>query len=195
MALASLQQFRDYYPQGSGSALSDNLIGAVLDRAQAILELEIGHPLDDATTATTTVYGDGTDYLILPRHVPGSVTAVTAPTGYTVPTYIQTGGALRAVAATTYLGRRPYPGYWGRWGDGVPYAVSATFGTRATSIDLTQACLELAVVIYDARQGTSPGGIVGVDGSGSLIIPLAYPPRVARIIKLHRAAARTVRIV
>jgi hypothetical protein len=189
MALVTLQNFRDYFPQGSGSALSDNLIRDVLDRAQALIELEIGHSLDDAATATVTVYGDGSDYLTLPRHVQDSVTEVTAPTGYTVPTYIQTNGYLRATAATTYLGQRPYPGYWGRWGYGVPYAVTATWGTRATTNDAVQAVLELAIEIYKAREGTSPAGVVGVDGAGALTVPLAYPARTTRFIKLRRAAA------
>jgi hypothetical protein len=188
MALATLQQFREYYPQGSGSALTDSLIADVLERAEAILALEIGHPLDDAAPSSVTVYGDGSDYLTLPRHVQGSVSAVTAPTGYTVPTYIQTNGYLRATAATTYLGQRPYPGYWGRWGYGVPYTVTATWGTRATSADLTEAVLELAVEIYRGRD-SGFSGTVGVDGAGALVVQPTYPPRVARIIKLHRAAA------
>jgi hypothetical protein len=188
MALATLQQFREYYPQGSGSALSDSLIRDVLDRAEAILELEIGYPLDDAAVETRTIYGSGSNFLTLPRHIADSVTEVTAPSGYLVPTYIKTAGGLAATTDGIYY--RHLPGYSPAWIDGVPYAVTATWGTRATTADLTEACLELAVEIYRGRD-SGFSGTVGVDGAGALVVAPTYPPRVARIIKLYRDAGIT----
>jgi hypothetical protein len=94
--------------------------------------------------ATAVVYGDGTDFLEPPAFTAGSVTLVTAPTGYTVPDYIEQDGLLVVVDS---LARRrslseyaAFPADWPHgWTYGVPYTVTATYtaalpsGTASTA--------------------------------------------------------------
>lgn len=109
------------------------------------------------TEQTIVVYGDGTAYLPLPAYVVGSITAVSAPTGYTVPSYIEADGYLVATDSTgvrrSAIGS-PWPvadetRVGSSWRAGVPYSITALFGgdtvvwTEAEALDelarLTQA--------------------------------------------------------
>jgi hypothetical protein len=108
--------------------------------------------------ATATVYGNGTAYLPLPAFEPESVTLVEAPSGYTVPEYIEQDGHLVVVDTTGRIpnlrGYTPWFVDWGGtavlWAAGVPYTVTATF-TAATdpgtvAIDDTNAAERLALL-------------------------------------------------
>lgn len=151
----------------------DALLQKVLDRATAAIDTYLGLSFTlSGSAGTRVVFGDGTDYLEPPPFVTGSVTAVTMPTGYTVPVYTVIDGVLIVTrdglmggmyAAETIAGRFYNP--IGGWLAGVPHTVAATFGYSAYPDDIKEACLEIAVDLHRFKDAGSIKS-VGLEGAG-----------------------------
>lgn len=169
------------------AAAQDARLQKILDRATAIIDTYLGVAFPaSGSPSTRIVYGDGTDYLVPPAFVTGSVTAVTAPTGYTVPTYtvidgvliITRDGLMGPLYGSESLSARLYAPLGG-WLAGVPWTVAATFGYSATPDDIKECCLEIAVDLYRFRDAGSIK-MVGVEGAG-VVSGKGLPPT-AKII-------------
>lgn len=153
----------------------DSVLLAILERAEAFVNSYIGttSSLSAAAAATTIVYGNDLQSLSLPPIVPGSVTLVTAPSGYTIPDYIEQDGAL-VLTDSSGVVVQPYrtslaftTGSPIRWTYGVPYTVSATFGWSAGDLAiLAEATLQTAVQLWRFRDTG------GSKISGSEITPM-----------------------
>lgn len=165
---------------GTPNEAQDVLFQSCIDDAQAILDGELGFTLAAADDTDVVVYGDGTAYLTPPPHTAGSVTLVTAPTGYTVPDYVQQNGVLVTTDANGFMYPRypSSPTWWswqadpfiassGVWTAGVPYTVSATFGAAAADLLVARRItLELAVQIYRFRDS---GGATVVSTDAAVV--------------------------
>lgn len=180
-------------PSVTLAVANDAKIQKVLDRATQIIDtlLGFGFTLSGAA-GTQIVYGDGTDYLEPPAFVSGSVTAVTAPTGYTVPSYVVKDGVLIITrdsligplyGSEALAGRLYHP--LGGWLEGVPWTVAATFGYSAYPTDIVEACLEIAVDLWRFKDAGSIK-MVGVEGAG-VVSGKGLPPT-AKIILDKRIA-------
>lgn len=151
----------------------DARLQKALDRATQIIDTYLGFSFTlSGAAGTQVVYGDGTDYLEPPAFVAGSVTLVTAPNGYTVPTYTIANGVLQVTrdgligplyGSEALTGRLYSP--LGGWLAGVPYTVAATFGYSAYPADIVEACLEIAVDLWRFKDAGSIK-VVGVEGAG-----------------------------
>lgn len=160
-------------PSVTVAVASDARIQKVLNRATQIIDTVLGlsFTLSDAP-GNSIVYGDGTDYLVPPAFVAGSVTAVTAPSGYTVPAYsaidgvliVTRDGLMGPLYGSEALAGRLYQ-LLGGWLPGVPYTVAATFGYSAIPADIVEACLEIAVDLWRFKDAGSIK-VVGVEGAG-----------------------------
>lgn len=193
MAYATVPQFRAYFHQITAAATDEALIEAVLDRASAIVDGEVGAAFGTAAAGLQTVYGDGTDYLFVPAFVPGSVTGVTTINGYTVPAYVERDGLLVVVDSlgrlrrpgdTGLLGANPSPG----WQAGIPYTVAATYGYDVVPHDITEATLEIAGRIWQSRNAGF-SDVVGVEGGGAVGYQKAIPATARRILDRWRERA------
>lgn len=202
MAYATVAQFRAYFSHVRSEVSepgTDALIQAVLDRATAIIDRVIDVAFD-ATSAVTTevVYGDGTDFLPLPIDTQaGTVTAVTAPSGITVPDYVErprflviTRGGFtgRPLESTALLDYYSYTG----WRQGVPYTIAATYGYTSVPADITEVCLELAGRIWRGKEAGF-SDVVGVEGGGAVGYESALPA-LCKLILSKYTKARTVGI-
>lgn len=191
MAYASVDDIREYLPQVETSGATEVLLEAVLDRATKIIDTELGFAFGTAAIGTRVVYGDGTDYLLPPAFVTGSVTAITTLTGYTVPSYVEQEGMLvvKTVAGViapiySYPTLTGFRGVGG-WLSGVPYTVAATFGYTSVPKDIVEACLEIAVRLWRARDAGF-SDVVGVSGDGEVAYTGTYPKLVGRILERYR---------
>jgi hypothetical protein len=200
-SLATVEEFRRYMDSiGAQTDDADTLIQDTLDRASAIVLTEVTHGYS-AATGTATVYGTGSDQLVLPVFVAGTVTSVTAPTGYSVPTYVEQNGRLVVASSNGVVygyGHRGYRGWssngYGGWIAGVPYTVHAMFGWGATvPDDIKEATLEIAIAIYRGREAGF-SDVVGVAGTGEVAYTGKYPKRADAILKRYRQAANPLRI-
>lgn len=170
----------------------DALIQKKLNRATQIIDTELGYSFALAAIGDQVVYGDGSDYLVLPTFVSGSVTDVDAPTGYDMPEYIEQDGALVVtrddVIGPNYryqtLSSSSY-GQIGGWQAGVPYTVSATFGYAAIPEDIKECCLELAVRLWRAKDAGF-SDVVGVEGGGAVGYNGKYPAVVKAILEKRK---------
>lgn len=196
MSYATVADMRDYLDQLPASVATDAKLQDILDRATAIIDTDLGFAFGTTSTTTATVYGDGTDYLQPPRFVAGSVTAVTAPTGYTAPSYVEQDGWLvvtrggrigtpRAGALYTYDPIYEVSVPSAGWLTGLPYTVAATYGYASVPADIVECCLEIAVRIYKAKDAGF-SDVVGVDGSGAVGYSGALPNLVKRILDRYR---------
>lgn len=186
MSYATVEQLRTYLKQVPSSQASDELLQAVLDRATAIIDGELGMHFGTAAAGTFTVYGDGTGYLAPPAFVAGSVTLVSSPSGVPVPDYVERDGLLVVTDGSGLIQTDAHRGspFWG-WASGVPYVVSATFGYATVPADIVEACLEIAVRIWRARDAGF-SDVVGVEGSGAVGYNGALPNLVKRILDNYR---------
>jgi hypothetical protein len=166
---------------------ADAKIQDILDRVTEIIDQELGYSFGTAATSTRVVYGDGTDYLLPPAFVAGSVTGVTAPSGYSVPSYVELDGILVVKDSSGVLapitGRSTLSGSipTGNWLPGVPYTVSANFGYGSVPKDIVEACLEVAVRIWKGRDAGF-SDVVGVEGSGAVGYNGKFPALVKEIL-------------
>lgn len=193
MPYATVAQMRANLKQINLSADSDALLLEKLNAATQVIDTELGFSFGTAAAGTRVVYGDGTDYLEPPAFVTGSVTAVTAPTGYTVPTYTVINGVLivtRDGLIGPYYGADSLSGRLydplGGWLAGVPYTVAATYGYSAVPADIVECCLELAVRMWRARDAGF-SDVVGVDGAGAVGYNGKYPALVKAILENYKA--------
>lgn len=177
-----LEQFEG---DGTLDTTHDSVLLAILERAEAFVNSYIGTPtsLSPAAAATTIVYGNGLQTLMLPPIVPGSVTLVTAPSGYTIPDYIEQDGAL-VLTDSAGIVVQPYrsslaftTGSPLRWTYGVPYTVSATFGWSAGDLAiLAEATLQTAVQLWRFRD-TGGSDVSGTEGA-VVVVKAGWTPLV-----------------
>lgn len=199
MSYAELADFRLLMEQAPAGSTEDARIQLCLDAATALIDTELGHDWAAGVVGTEVVYGDGSAELEPPAFVAGSVTAVSAPSGYSVPTYAEVDGRLVVADASGIIYRPPfYPYPWGyytqRWLPGVPYTVSATYGWGEAPDDIKQACLEIAIAMYRGRDA-GYSDVVGTAGSGGEIGYVGkYSKRADAILRRYRQAANPLRI-
>jgi hypothetical protein len=195
MAYATLAQLKAYLNQITDDS-QDALLEDVLDRATAIIDTVVGYSFAPAASGERVVYGNGTDYLIPPQFVAGTVESVATITGYTVPDYIEQAGALvvtrESLTGAAYhsqsLSGAPY-GLTGGWLAGVPYTVTADFGVAATvPLDIQECCLQLAVRIWRAKDAGF-SDVVGVEGSGDVGYNGALPALVKKILTTYATSS------
>lgn len=194
MSYATVDDLRAYLPQTPVTGETDDLFESILGRATQIIDTELGYAFGTSALGTATVYGDGTDYLKPPAFVAGSITLVTAPSGYSVPSYVEQGGLLIVTRdgriAPAYLGRSLTGlGYSpiGSWLPGVPYTVLATFGYATVPSDIVECCLELAVRIWRAKDAGF-SDVVGIEGGGAVGYNGKYPALVKAILDRYKRA-------
>lgn len=177
-----LEQFEG---DGTLDTTHDSVLLAILERAEAFVNSYIGttSSLSAAAASTTIVYGNGLQSLTLPPLVPGSVTLVTAPSGYTIPDYIEQDGAL-VLTDSSGIVLQPYrsslaftTGSPIRWTYGVPYTVSATFGWSAGDLAiLAEATLQTAVQLWRFRD-TGGSDVSGTEGA-VVVVKAGWTPLV-----------------
>lgn len=152
-----------------------------LTRAEGFVNRAIKAPtaLTAAAAADRVIYGNGLQTLPLPMFTAGSVTEVTAPSGYTIPDYIEQDGSLvitdsNGIVVTPY--RNPGITVWNGfplsypstsvWQYGVPYTVSATFGWSADDLAvLGEATLQTAVQLWRYKDA---GGSETIGAEGAI---------------------------
>lgn len=182
-------------PSVTIATANDAKLQRVLDRATQIIDTILGLSFTlSGAAGTSIVYGDGTDYLKPPPFVSGSITAVTAPSGYTVPTYVIVDGVLvitrdglrGPLYGSESLAGRLY-GELGGWLAGVPYTVAGTFGYSAYPKDIVEACLEIAVDLWRFKDAGSIK-MVGVEGAG-VVRGKGLPPTAEIILEKRILAA------
>lgn len=178
-------------PSGSVTvaAAGDARLQKVLDRASRIIDTYLGFSFESPTTDTRVVYGDGTDFLEPPPFVAGSITAVTAPSSYTVADYTEVDGVLIVTRddllggmyqSETIAGRLYNP--IGGWLAGVPYTIAATFGVTRQD-DIVEACLEIAVDLWRFKDSGSIKS-VGLEGAG-MVTGKGLPATAKMILDQH----------
>lgn len=182
-------------PSVTVAAANDAKIQKVLNRATQIIDTLLGFSFTlSGSPSTQVVYGDGTDYLQPPAFVAGSVTAVTAPSGYTVPSYVVADdllvvtrdGLMGPLYGSEAIAGRLY-GPLGGWLAGVPYTVAATFGYSVYPADIVEACLEIAVDLWRFKDAGSIK-MVGVEGAG-VVTGKGLPPTAKAILDARLANA------
>jgi hypothetical protein len=164
MSYAAVAELKRYaLTQLEETSEDDTQLSHYLAVATALIDNELGYSFEATNTTPQIVYGDGTPYLKLPAdYVSGAV--VTAPSGYTVPTYVERDGYL--ITTDTYgviYHGTPYSSLTlatlyspGVWLAGVPYTIAATYGYGATvPVDIKQLCIEIAVMV---RKYAAVGG-------------------------------------
>ena len=190
MPYATVAQLKAYLDQVVGK---DDLLVDILDRASALIDLEIGHVWATALVSTATAYGDGTDYLRVPQpYVAKSVTLLTGPAGSTIPSYVERQGYLIARTSDGYFyspqqgaGVGGFSSRQGAWAYGLPYTVSATYGYGAAPTALTEACLEISADMYRFRDAGSIKAAGAADGG--LVRGGALPVTAAMILAAVKA--------
>lgn len=194
MPYATLIDIRRRIDQVTDTAANNALLNDLLAIATQVIDTELGFAFGTAAVGTRVVYGDGTDYLVPPAFVAGSVTAVTTLAGYTVPSYIVTEGMLVVTSLAGVVGsvfNYPSLANWrgvGGWLAGVPYTVSATYGYSAVPADIKECCLEIAVRLWRAKDAGF-SDVVGVEGGGAVGYNGALPAMVKRILDKYAGRA------
>lgn len=196
MPYATLAQLRQYLDQVPVNATMDALLAAILDRASALIDLDVGHGWAIATATTALVFGDGTDYLSIPQpYVAGSVTAVSTTANITLPAYVESSGLLVARTTEGWLfppaipsGVGGYGARAGAWLRGVPYTIAASYGYGAAPAALTEACLEIAADLYRFRDAGSIKAAGAADGG--LVRGRALPDTARLILNAVKASTR-----
>jgi hypothetical protein len=166
-----LTQFRDLEPDDPSMDTLDRCV----TRAEGFVNgyLGLSSSLTLAASTTRTLYGDGGLYLT--SDIPMStVTTVTAPTGYTVPSYVLMDGVLRITDSGGVLVQPWYPAlggtswpYTSGWAQGVPYSVTATFGVSSGDMaTLTEATLQTAVQLWRYKDS---GGSETIGAEGGVV--------------------------
>jgi hypothetical protein len=181
------EEVRDIATQMTETAISDNVLEALILRASRMFDLACGvEPeyfeaavVDESTIATDLIiYGDGTNYLKLPPYVPGSLAdTVTVPTGYTAPTFIVKNGYL--IRAESDVLRTPYTI---GWYDGVPITVSAIWGYETTPEDVKASVIELVINLW---RETDPAFLKITNLEGQAVRE-KLPPRVKYVANQYR---------
>jgi len=171
-AYCTATEFRAYAFEADPS--EDARYSTLCEGASRLFDLLVGCEPDTFAKAggdagDAVFYGDGTDYLQVDSYVPGSLTTVALPDGYTVPDYVERDGylirtyggdGLRASAyeagSASYLGAQP--GFEPRpgWPAGVPVTVTARWGYPSVPADVKLAVALIAIWIW---RGGDPAGL------------------------------------
>lgn len=138
--------------------------------------------------STKKIRGEGVSYLSLPEFVPGTVSAVTAPAGFTVPDFEEEGQTL--VIRDSYGARTRSRA----WLEDVPYTVTARWGLAAVPAPIIEAALQLVVRTYRAGDEAFSGVIGGIRQDGS-IIERGWPAAVKEILDGYRRRFRSRRFL
>lgn len=173
-----------YLDQLDGDTSKYPTLDAVLERAAALINLDLGVTADltPAAAGTQVVYGDGTRYLV-PRGPISAVTLVSAASGVYIPAYVVQDGIL---VASTSIGAVVPVSWWGTtgvWAAGVPFTVAATFGYSSQVMTaLKEANLQIAVRLWRFRES---GGseVIGAE-SGVVEVRQQFSPMVKDILRL-----------
>lgn len=172
---------------------TDDTLNRVIERASRMFDLICGVPPEhfeaaeeNAVATARTIYGDGTNYLLLPPYVPGTLnTTITLPDGYTVPTFIEQNGYLVLTSNGLVPPFARFNNcYWPGWYSGVAITVSAVWGFLATPADVNQAVIEWVLSIW-RDSDPSQLKLIGLDGQIS-VLREKMPPRVGEISKRYR---------
>lgn len=107
--------------------------------------------------------GRDVSFLHLPLHVAGSVTAVTVPEPFQVPEFAYENDRLVCVDQYGIRTRRA------RFVEGVPYSVTARWGFAAVPGEIEEACLQLVVRTFRAKDDGFSGVIGAIKRDGSMI--------------------------
>lgn len=177
MAYAGLDELVGYLDQFRSQSAENpdfDVLESCLSRAEAAVNERIGvtTSLAAAASAERVVYGNGLQILPLPSLVAGSVEEVTAPSGYTVPDYIEQDGCLvltdssGIILSPARFGLAYVSGSTTVWQPGVPYTVTADFGYSETDLaNLAQATLERAVQYWRYKDS---GGSETIGSEGAI---------------------------
>ncbi|HEX8288041.1 MAG TPA: hypothetical protein VF556_08600 [Pyrinomonadaceae bacterium] len=123
--------------------------------------------------------GRDVSFLQLPLHVAESVTAVTVSEPFTVPDFAYETDRLVCVDQYGIRTRRI------RFAEGVPYSVTARWGFAAVPGEIKEACLQLVVRTFRAKDDGFSGVIGAIKRDGSMI-ERALPAPVKDILDGHR---------
>ncbi len=171
MSYATVNDILAELPQITDTVSNRAVLQNKLDAATAVIDAKLGFSFGDDAVGTQIVYGDDTVYLYPPTFVTGSVTGVTTITGIDVPDYVVKDGMLIVVDADGVIPDRGILDAYGigglRWQLGVPYTVAATFGYASVPADIKEACLQIAVRLWRAKDA-GYSDVVGVEGSGAV---------------------------
>jgi hypothetical protein len=118
-------------------------------------------------------------FLSLPLHVAGSIAKVEAPEPFSVPEFAYERDRLVCIDQFGVRSRRY------RWIEGVPYSVTARWGFAETPPEITEACLQLVVRTFRAKDDGFSGVIGAIKRDGSMI-ERALPAPVKEILDGHR---------
>lgn len=172
---------------GNPAGLDDDQLDILIEQASRIFDLHCGVEPEhfearaDGVATARVIYGNGSNYLKLPPHVTGTVSAtISVPTGYTVQEFIQADGYL--VRAETGTLANSLNWTVSGWYSGLPITVTAKWGYETTPADVKAAIIELVINIW---RETDPAflKLVNLD---SQPIREKMPPRVTEIAKRYR---------
>lgn len=201
MPIASVERLKRFIlTQLHETTAEDEPLRWFLDVAEEVVEIETGKTFAAATTGTSDpIYLDHPAvHLPLPAdYVAGSVTAVTAPSGYTVPTYVERDRYLVAADADGILyswpmtnGLAALNGYdygyaGGIWQPRVPYVVAGDFGYGVATPAVVEVCMEIAVMV---RKYAAAGGsdVVGTE-TAAVTVRSQLNPLQKAILAAHAA--------
>jgi hypothetical protein len=180
MAYIDASDIKGELDQLAGTSTYDTQLTEIADDASATVNNLIGLTSDAtaAASGTVVIYGDGTTALLLPPHT-GTIAsgAVTAPTGYSVPTYRYLDGSLvivdtSGVQLSPFTSGIPWSRSWFTtsllWAHGVPYTITGSWGYSADDLGLLRrAALRIAVHLWLTRDGEGEN----VDPAASALTP------------------------
>lgn len=138
---------------------ADALLTEKLEAAQSIVDLALGFTFGPyAASAGLSVVGYGSPILLVPEHLPGSITQVllgAEPLGYWQEL---SSGHLQALAGT--------------WGNAV-YTVVAQYGRGPAPAAARQLVLEIAVNLWREKDKGAFSDVIGVEGSSGIAVGYA----------------------
>jgi hypothetical protein len=200
VAYATPEEVFDYLPDLAGQSAAEAVIEKLLDRASAYIDRRLGYAFGTQGTGSRVVYGDGSDFLVLPPdYVAGSVTNVTTQSDFVVPSYIEQDNCLvvtrNGLAAyrfdvniqTPSFNNNPnyvYDWISPGWMEGVPFTVAATFGYGAAPADIVECCLELTVRMWRGKDAGF-SDVVGVEGRDAVGYNGAEPAFVKKTLDFY----------
>ena len=141
---------------------------------------------DDVASARV-FYGDGLEYLLLDSFVEDSITAVSLPAGYTVPTYRVIGDALVRshldpnASGTDYKLNTTLFTETG-WPKGVQVTVTARWGSSTVPLWVVEATIETSLAMWRDRDKANVR-VTGLDGQTTIYDPL--PPRAKLLVRTY----------
>ena len=186
MAYATVAQLRVWLSQITTGAANDAGLQEVLDRATAMIDLELGFSLADyGAAACRDVRADATaDWLFPPPYQAGSIVYV-YPVSAKGMSYESLDDAVTEYDVDEY--ERPYGIYrYDGWTKGTWYRIMAKWGPGAPPTAIEQLCLELARDLWQARDGNMSSLTVGAEGAGSVGVQYAWTHRQYTIIQQTR---------